>query len=66
LHAPPGDQSYCTYEASKTVCQNTEASISEGFSNIGSGSVKLYFKRSIGFVATIDIEAYAELIGSGT
>jgi hypothetical protein len=66
LHAPPGDQSYCTFEASKTVCQTTETSISEGLSNSGNGSVKLGFKGSIGFVATIDIEAYVELTGSGT
>jgi hypothetical protein len=66
LHAPPGDQSFCTYEASKTVCQTTETNISQGLSNSGNASVKLGFKGSIGFVATIDIEAYVELTGSGT
>ena len=66
LHAPPGDQSYTKFEVNKTSCQSAENSITEGLANTGSGSIKLGFKGSIGFVATIDIEAYVEFTASGT
>ncbi|WP_394993401.1 3-coathanger stack domain-containing protein [Emticicia sp.] len=66
LHAPPGDQSYTKFEVNKTSCQSAENSITEGLANTGTGSIKLGFKGSIGFVATIDIEAYVEFTASGT
>lgn len=66
LHAPPGDQSYSKFEINKTSCQSVENSITESLANTGSGSVKLGFKGSVGFVATIDIEAYVEFTASVT
>ena len=66
LHAPPGDQSYSKFEINKTSCQRVENSITESLANTGSGSVKLGFKGSVGFVATIDIEAYVEMTASVT
>lgn len=66
LHAPPGDQSYTKFEATKTSCQSVENSITEDLANTGTGSLKLGFKGSIGFVATIDVEAYVELTASVT
>lgn len=66
LHAPPGDQSFSKFEINKTSCQRVENSITESLANTGTGSVKLGFKGSVGFVATIDVEAYVELTASVT
>jgi hypothetical protein len=66
IHAPPGDESTVAFEQNKTTCRASEQTISEDIANSGNGSVKLGFKGSIGFVATIDIEAYVEFTASGT
>lgn len=66
LHAPPGDQSYTKFESGKTSCQSQENKITEDLATSGNGSVKLGYKGSVGFVATIDIEAYVEFTASGT
>ena len=66
LHAPPGDQSYSKFEINKTSCQSVENRITQDLANSGNGSVKLGYKGSVGFVATIDIEAYVEFTASGT
>lgn len=66
LHAPPGDQSFSKFEINKTSCQSVENRITQDLANSGNGSVKLGYKGSVGFVATIDIEAYVEFTASGT
>lgn len=66
LHAPPGDQSFTKFEINKTSCQSSENRITQDLANSGNGSVKLGYKGSVGFVATIDIEAFVEFSASGT
>jgi hypothetical protein len=66
LHAPPGDQSYSKFEINKTSCQSSENSITTGLANTGSGSVKLGYKGTVGFIAQIEIEASVEFSASST
>ncbi|WP_162628262.1 immunoglobulin domain-containing protein [Arcticibacterium luteifluviistationis] len=66
VHNPPGDGSSTTVTNTGTKCRSFEETFSKDQSNTISGSIKLGYKGSVGFISTIDIEAYVEFSGSGT
>jgi hypothetical protein len=61
LHRPPGDLSSATISKTENSCRHLEETYSSNEANNVFGSVKLGVKGSIGFVATIDYEIYAEI-----
>ncbi len=65
LHDPPGDGSFTEFQTTETTCRSLETNVATDESNSFNANVKLGVKGSIGLVATVDYEIYAEIRGSG-
>jgi hypothetical protein len=66
VHNPPGDGSSTTITNTGTKCRSFEEATSKDESGTVTGSVKIGVKGSIGFIATVDYEIYAQLSASAT
>ena len=66
VHNPPGDGSSTTITNTGTKCRSFDEATSKDESGTITGSVKLGVKGSIGFIATVDYEIYAQLSASAT
>ena len=66
VHNPPGDGSSTTITNTGTKCRSFDEATSKDQSGTITGSVKLGVKGSIGFIATVDYEIYAQLSASAT
>ncbi len=65
LHDPPGDGSFTEFQTTETTCRSLETNFATDESNSFNANVKLGVKGSIGLIATVDYEIYAEIRGSG-
>ncbi|MFN7118261.1 MAG: T9SS type A sorting domain-containing protein [Saprospiraceae bacterium] len=65
LHDPPGDGSFTEFQTTETTCRSLETNSSTDESNSYNANVKIGVKGSIGLIATVDYEVYAEIRGSG-
>lgn len=63
IHKPPGDGSFSQINTTSKTCRNFDESYSEDATNTTKASVKLGAKGSIGLIATIDYEIYAQFSG---
>jgi hypothetical protein len=66
IHNPPGDNSSTIVTNTGTNCRSFEEKVSKDESNETYGSFKLGFKGSIGFLASLELEAYVQFEASGT
>ncbi|MFT5886015.1 MAG: hypothetical protein ACI9IP_002479 [Arcticibacterium sp.] len=66
IHTPPGDGSSTTITNTGTKCRSFKETYAQDNAGTLYGALKLGYKGSIGFVATIDVEAYVEFSASGT
>lgn len=65
LHDPPGDGSFTEFQTTETSCRSLETNFATDESNSFNANVKIGVKGSIGLIATVDYEVYAEIRGSG-
>ena len=65
LHDPPGDGSFTEFQTTETSCRSLETNIATDEYNSYNANVKIGVKGSIGLIATVDYEVYAEIRGSG-
>lgn len=65
LHDPPGDGSFTEFQTTETSCRSLETNAATDESNAFNANVKIGVKGSIGLIATVDYEVYAEIRGSG-
>lgn len=65
LHDPPGDGSFTEFQTTETSCRSLETNFATDESNSYNANVKIGVKGSIGLIATVDYEVYAEIKGSG-
>lgn len=65
LHDPPGDGSFTEFQTTETTCRSLETNFASDESNSYNANVKIGVKGSVGLIATVDYEIYAEIRGSG-
>jgi Ig-like domain CHU_C associated len=63
IHKPPGDGSFSQINTTSKTCRNFDESYSKDATNTTKASLKIGAKGSIGFIATIDYEFYAQFSG---
>ena len=66
LHDPPGDNSSASLSTTVQSCRSMEETYSTDASNNVFGTVKLGLKGSVGVIATVDYEIFAEFSAGAT